>query len=101
VILPRRAVQGGFVLVAVPDAGSEDGGLSVQRIPVSPAYGFDARLTELDEHETQWIALQHGREPPTGSEVIVTLLDQLEVGMRVRIAGAIGEPENADGEGSP
>jgi len=94
VVIPRRAVQDGYVFVAASDTSEDaNGGLMVQRVAVRPAYGFDADLPGLDEYETQWVALEHGREPPMGSEVIVTLLDQLEVGMRVRSVGAV--------EGSP
>ncbi|MCA9303285.1 MAG: HlyD family efflux transporter periplasmic adaptor subunit [Phycisphaerales bacterium] len=94
VVIPRRAVQDGYVFVAASDDREDaNGGLIVQRVPVRAAYGFDADLPVLDEYETQWVALEHGREPPLGSAVIISLLDQLEVGMHVQPASS--------GEGSP
>lgn len=87
VVLPRRAIQGEYVFIA--QAEEDDDGnetMVVRRVAVRPAYGFDAELPELDRYETQWVTLEHGREPPTGSAVIVSLLDQIEVGMRVQLA---------------
>lgn len=87
VVLPRRAIQGEYVFVAQAEDGAEDAeSMVVRRVAVRPAYGFDAELPELDQYETQWVTLEHGREPPMGSAVIVSLLDQVEVGMRVQIA---------------
>ncbi len=89
VVLPRRAVQDGFVFVAVDDPASD--AMVIDRFAVRASYGFDGRIEELDRYETQWIALDLEHEPAAGSAVVVTLLDQLEVGMRVILEDGEGE----------
>jgi hypothetical protein len=83
VVLPRRAVQGGYVFVASED--SETNSLVIERVAVRAGYGFDGQISDLDDLETQWVTLELGHEPKLGSAVVTTLLDQLEVGMRVQL----------------
>ncbi|MBL4591172.1 MAG: hypothetical protein JKY96_04360, partial [Phycisphaerales bacterium] len=88
----RRVVQDGFVLVAQDDGDEES--LRINRVAVRSVYGFEGMVEGLDSNETQWLALELGHEPQSGVLVVLTLLDQLEVGMRVVVGGD-------DGEGSP
>lgn len=82
VILPRRAVQSGSVYVAGP---LEQDQRLIRKVPVRVAYSFEGMRPEIDPVETQWVALELGHEPQTGSPVVVSLLDQLVEGMRVRL----------------
>ncbi len=97
VVLPRRAVQSGHVFVAGPLV---DGARVIDRVAVRVAYGFEERLPELDPEETQWVALERGHEPAQGALVVVSLLDQMVAGMRVRLASDPapgGDPPGASG----
>lgn len=96
VILPRRAVQSGSVFVAGP---LEQGHRLVRKFPVVVAYSFEGRRPEIDPIETQWVALEVGHEPVEGTPVLVSLLDQLVEGMRVRLQR---DPQaRAEGQRSP
>lgn len=91
VILPRRAVQSDQVFVANTQP---DGSRMVELVPVKVAYTFETRLPEIDPNETQWVALEIGYEPVEGSDVVVSLLDQLTSHTRVRyIDDPLHEPE--------
>jgi len=96
VILPRRAVQSNRVFVARP---SEDGGRVIEVVPVRVAYSFEASMPEIDRSETQWVALELGYEPVEHTQIVVSLLDQLIEGMRVRIA-VDGESSSPSGSQS-
>ncbi len=96
-VVPRRVVQDGFVLVAQDDGDEES--LSINRVPVRSVYGFEGVLEGADPLESQWLALDLGHEPESGVAVVLSLLDQLEVGMRVVVQGDAGDGEDA--EGSP
>ena len=91
VILPRRAVQSDQVFVANQQP---DGSRLVELVPVKVAYSFETSIPEIDPIETQWVALEIGYEPVEGSDVVVTLLDQLTSHTRVRyIDDPLPEPE--------
>ncbi|MCA9277131.1 MAG: HlyD family efflux transporter periplasmic adaptor subunit [Phycisphaerales bacterium] len=82
VILPRRAVQSGTVFVAGP---MQDQYRVIEKVPVRVAYSFEGQRPEIDPNENQWVALELGYEPVEGSHVVVSLLDQIVTGMRVRL----------------
>lgn len=82
VILPRRAVQSGTVFVA---GELDDGYRVIEKVPVRVAYSFEGRRPSIDPNENQWVALELGYEPVEGSHVVVSLLDQVVTGMRVRL----------------
>ena len=83
VILPRRAVQSDHVFVA---SKQPDGTrlIEIQRVQV--AYSFESVMPAIDPIETQWVALEIGYEPVEGSQIAVSLLDQVMVGMFVQTA---------------
>ncbi|MEX0876897.1 MAG: HlyD family efflux transporter periplasmic adaptor subunit [Phycisphaerales bacterium] len=94
VVLPRRAVQSGRVFIAGP---LTETGRTVETVLVRVAYSFEAARPELDPVETQWVALEPGFEPEPGSAVIVSLLDQVVPGMKVRLQrDPEPEPANPD-----
>lgn len=102
VILPRRAVQSGTVFVAGPLNG--DGYRVIEKVPVRVAYSFEGQRPQIDPTENQWVALELGFEPVEGAHVVVSLLDQVVTGMRVRLQrdpeldrdrGQGGTPEQA------
>ena len=82
VILPRRAVQSNTVYIAGP---LENGIRLVDRAQVRVAYSFEGRRPEIDPNETQWVALEVGYEPVNNAEIIISLLDQVVEGMKVRL----------------
>ena len=82
VILPRRAVQSNTVYVAGP---MQDGYRLIEKVPVRIAYSFEGRRPEIDPNEREWVALELGQEPVQGSHIVVSLLDQIVTGMRVRL----------------
>lgn len=82
VILPRRAVQSDTVFVA-SDLQSEV--RLIEKVPVRVAYSFEGSRPDIDQYETQWVALELGQEPEPGAHVVVSLLDQVVTGMRVRL----------------
>ncbi|MCR9075877.1 MAG: hypothetical protein NXI07_07545, partial [bacterium] len=82
VILPRRAVQSGTVFVA---GELDDGYRVIKKVPVRVAYSFEGSRPSIDPNENQWVALELGYEPVEGSHVVVSLLDQVVTGMRVRL----------------
>ncbi len=82
VILPRRAVQSNTVFVAGP---LENGIRVIEKVPVRVAYSFEGQRPEIDPGESEWVALQLGYEPVEGSPVVVSLLDQVNTGMKVRL----------------
>lgn len=82
VILPRRAVQSDTVFVA---GELQEEVRTIRKVPVRVAYSFEGMRPEIDPVETQWVALELGFEPDRGSHVVVSLLDQVVTGMRVRL----------------
>ncbi len=82
VVLPRRAVQSDSVYVA---GAMNNGSRLIESVPVQVAYSFEGRRPDIDPAETQWVALEIGREPAAGASVVVSLLDQVVEGMRVRL----------------
>jgi len=94
VILPRRAVQSDTVFVAGPFENSRR---MIEKIPVKIAYSFEGRRPEIDPNETQWVALELGYEPVEGSPIVISLLDQVVEGMKVRIEGdPVPDPAEVD-----
>lgn len=93
VVLPRRAIRSGRVMVVEPidrSDGSSDNapdaadGL-VRVYSVETGYAIDGRFPEVDPAETEWVVLTPGATPPPGSRVAVTALEQLSPGVRVRL----------------
>lgn len=83
-IVPRRAIDGGAVMVVGPEG---EGGLArARRAEVEPLFNLEGRYPELDEVETQWTAIGGGLEP--GVRVIVSNLDEVRPGTLVRAASA-------------
>lgn len=101
VILPRRAVQSNTVYVAGPLV---NGSRLVESVPVKVAYSFEGARPEIDPNETQWVALELGREPVEGSPVLVSLLDQVIEGMKVLLerdpAPVVSETSDDEGDAS-
>lgn len=92
VVLPRRAIRSGRVMVIETD---KQGVRRVRVHPVETGYAIDGRLPEVDPVETEWVVLAPGTEPPAGSPVAVTALEQLRPGARVRLSG---DPVTAGGD---
>jgi RND family efflux transporter MFP subunit len=101
VILPRRSVQSGTVFVAGP---MQDQYRVIEKVPVRVAYSFEGQRPEIDPNENQWVALELGYEPVEGSHVVVSLLDQIVTGMRVRLDRdpelETGTPASQEDQGS-
>jgi RND family efflux transporter MFP subunit len=95
VVVPRRAVRSGRLMLLEPGA---DGEHRVVVRPVETGYALDARFPEVDPAEREWVVLAPGSEPSPGSRVAVTALEQLAPGTRVRLAGERGD--GAGGAGS-
>lgn len=98
VVLPRRAVQSDHVFVAGP---LKDGIRRIERAEVRVAYSFETDRPDLDPTETQWVALEIGHEPPEGSQVVISLLDQLVEGMKVRLSSDPPLPAASDEPAQP
>lgn len=99
-IVPRRAVEGGRVLVAESDAETPESRRVVSRA-VRVLYNLTGRYPEIDPLETQWSVVE-GEVGP-GDRVIVSNLDSLQAGARVRlgdVSGASGAP-GPETPGSP
>ncbi|MCC5824038.1 MAG: HlyD family efflux transporter periplasmic adaptor subunit [Phycisphaerales bacterium] len=96
VILPRRAIRSGRVLLLVPDEGGE---LRVRPHPVRTGYAIDGRFPEIDPTESEWIVLDPETAPPPGSKVAVTALEQLEPGARVLVSDEAGVRADRAGGG--
>jgi len=100
VVLPRRSIRSGRVYLIGPE---EDAGRLVSVHAVETGYALDARFPEVDPSETEWVVLAPGTEPPAGSLVAVTALEQLQTGVRVRLDGPApartGTDAPAGGEG--
>lgn len=83
VVIPRRALRSGRVLVAVEG----DDGLRVRAEPVETAYTLEASIPDLDPAETEWAVLAEGATLPAGARVVVSGLSQLVPGARVAVEG--------------
>jgi multidrug efflux system membrane fusion protein len=90
VVLPRRAIRSGRVMLVDADASGER---RVRVHPVRTDYALEASFPEIDRTENEWVVLQPGSVPPAGSMVAVTALEQLQPGMRVLLPGE--EPADA------
>jgi multidrug efflux pump subunit AcrA (membrane-fusion protein) len=100
VVLPRRAIRSGRVMLIDPaqeseetgeQAGAEDTGV-VRVFAVETGYAIDGRFPEVDPAETEWVVLAPGSTPPPGSRVAVSALEQLSPGVRVRVLSGAVEP---------
>lgn len=95
VVLPRRAIRAGRVMLVDAD---ESGVRRVRVHPVRTDYALEGAFPEIDGSEREWAVLLPGSEPPPGSMVAVTALEQLGPGMVVRLQGEEA-PEAAPGAG--
>jgi hypothetical protein len=105
VVLPRRAIRSGRVMLVDADAaaGGGRGGRGERRVrifPVRTDYALEASFPDIDPTENEWVVLLPDSVPPAGSMVAVTALEQLLPGMRVLLPGEEGAdatPEPAAG----
>lgn len=98
VVLPRRAIRAGRVMLIDPLEGAGPDTGVVRVFTVETGYAIDGRFPEVDPVETEWVVLAAESIPPPGSRVAVTALEQLSPGVRVRLLGAgdgRDEPEAA------
>lgn len=84
VVLPRRAVRAGRVMLVDRD---EDGVRRVRPFVVSTDYAIQARFPEVDPNETEWVVLGSDSRIPPGSSVAVSAVEQLEPGSVVLLQG--------------
>jgi multidrug efflux pump subunit AcrA (membrane-fusion protein) len=83
VVLPRRAVRAGRIMVVEPDA---EGQHRVRVVTVRVDYAIDGRLPEIEPVETEWVVLDPDTVPPPDARIAVTSLETLEPGVRVRLS---------------
>jgi len=81
-IVPRRAIQGGRVMVAVPQ---DNGGFRIQIVPITTDYSVEGKIESLDANEDQWTVIRSGLRG--GELVVVSLLDQISQGLIVEVVG--------------
>lgn len=94
-IVPRRAVEEDHVLVAEPSAEAP-GELRVGMRRVRVLYHLDGSYPGLDPLESQWSVVEGEVSP--GDRVIVSNLDALAPGARVRIAEqSVGAGDGPEG----
>ena len=96
IVVPRRVIDEGRVMVAIPDTDSDL--YRIEARPVRVGYSFDNRFEDLLPAETQWTVIRSGVAP--GERVVVSLLDQLVEGMRVGRVSSDGE-DAVLGSGAP
>ena len=90
-VVPRRAVEGDRVLLAVRSAGGAEAGSAsawvVTPVSVRVAYYAQGPVPEIDPAETEWAVLEPTDSGPMGegAVVIVSNLDQLRAGMVVQV----------------
>lgn len=89
IVLPRRAVRSGRVMLVEPD---DQGQPRVRVFTVGVDYAIDGRIPEIEPVETEWVVLDPDTAPPAGSRVAVTSLEQLEPGVRVRLSEELDRP---------
>jgi RND family efflux transporter MFP subunit len=89
-LVPRRSLNGDRVMVL---EDGENGDVLAREVEVHRLFHLDGLYPELDGEETQWAVLDRGLE--TGQRVIVSNLDQLRDGMRVRTDDVTGAPEGS------
>jgi multidrug efflux pump subunit AcrA (membrane-fusion protein) len=97
VVLPRRAIRSGRVMLVDADGSGER---RVRVHPVRTDYALEASFPDIDPTENEWVVLLPDSVPPAGSMVAVTALEQLLPGMRVLLPGEEGAdaaPEPAAG----
>lgn len=105
-IVPRKAIDGDKVFVAVSDAEAP-GLLRAKAKSVRTLWHLEGSYSALDPLETQWTVVEGELEP--GDVVIASNLDVVEAGTRVRVAqgaaaGATkgaGESGTAETNGGP
>ena len=99
-VVPRRAIEQGRVLVAESDAEAPEA-LRAGAREVRVLYHLDGRFPEIDPLETQWSVVEG--DVRAGDRVIVSNLDSLHAGSRVRVgdpAGGSAADKEAPGGGS-
>ncbi len=110
-VLPRRSVDAGRVLVARPwregDPALPDGArtpMVVREAEVETAQFIEAEFPSIDPAETQWVVVRRGGGPrgiEGGSIVLTSNLDTLRPGDLVDVrleAGGAPDPERDDSE---
>jgi RND family efflux transporter MFP subunit len=86
-VVPRRAIQNGRLLLAMPTESENEARIEI--IPITIDYSIDGRIESLDPNEDQWTVIASGLE--SGQRVVISLLDQLSQGMIVDLL----DPESA------
>jgi RND family efflux transporter MFP subunit len=91
ILVPRRAVDGGRVLVAIEPA--EGGPARARSVAVEVLHHIEGSHPDLDPDETQWAVIESGIEP--GDRVILSNFDELRDGSPVRLDGGseMGPPD--------
>lgn len=94
VVLPRRAIRAGRIMLLESDGDGDARRVRVH--PVRTGYALEGRFPSVDPAESEWVVLEPGTEPPPGSLVAVTALEQLEPGARVVLAEGSGARAGGD-----
>ena len=81
-VVPRRAIQGNRVMIAVPQ---DSEGYRIEVRPVTTAYSIEGKIESLDPNEDQWTVITSGLSQ--GDLVVVSLLDQISEGLLVEVIG--------------
>ena len=81
-VVPRRAIQGNRVMIAVPQ---DSGAYRIEVRPVTTAYSIEGKIESLDPNEDQWTVITSGLS--RGDLVVVSLLDQISEGLLVEVIG--------------
>jgi len=105
VVLPRRAIRSGRVMLVDADGSAGGGGERRVRVHlVRTDYSLEGSFPQIDPSENEWVVLLPDSVPPAGSMVAVTALEQLRPGMRVLLPGeesADAAPAAIDGGEGP
>lgn len=98
-IVPRKAIDGDKVFVAISDAEAP-GLLRAKARSVRTLWHLEGSYSALDPLETQWTVVEGELEP--GDVVIASNLDVVEAGTRVRVAqgGVIGASKDSGESGA-
>ncbi|MCW5768048.1 MAG: efflux RND transporter periplasmic adaptor subunit [Phycisphaeraceae bacterium] len=91
-VVPRRAIDGDRVMVATEDAETP-GIMRARSREIRTLYHLDASFPALDPLETQWSVVEGEIGP--GDIVIVSNLDAISPGTRVRTAQGRDAPDSA------
>ncbi|MEL7472114.1 MAG: efflux RND transporter periplasmic adaptor subunit [Planctomycetota bacterium] len=85
-VVPRRAVDEEYVLIARPRDDGVSARAEARRVRV--AHAIEGSLPEIDEAETQWLVLEVDSGLEAGDALIVSNLDALRDGSLVRLRAA-------------